>query len=560
MERYYIGIDIGDGETAVAYLTEDAVAPQMVNLGYPNYSILSAVGKDASGRLAIGDNAMLNAGGTGQTVRFKSRFLTDEQAKEDILHFAQGLAQALQEHSGLMSPQAERRLIVGCPTGAEWTEERRREYAEIIGQALPVQPVPVGESRAAFLYTRYGGDANIPQKLLNQTVLVIDMGSSTTDLAYIIEGREQHVDVFGSAHLGGGLLDSALLDACVARSDKRAEIEDLFRRVPSVRHRCEVTARRIKEEYFSAQGQGKPFSGSAFQILYYGKTRADYTRLDISADDRAMEALLSGKIKALGNASYQDSVRDLLKNARQVTKKQPPDLVILTGGASKMRFFQQAVQTAFPNAIMACCDKPEYSIARGLAFACRVDDRMEKFREAIARFTASPDYDGKLSTAVSDLADRLAAAFAPLYIDCLFAQKGAWDNQSFLNKEEVKTAFHSALESWGREGLNAVNDEIRNICRRFKVVDEAKMPIPKPETLPVTLPTFSLTGMVRVIGRLPVIGPLVKKRYVDNANDELRSMLKNPSGAFYLALCAQLKKELKDDIDRRAREVEIPIV
>ena len=41
--------------------------------------------------------------------------------------------------------------------------------------------------------------------------------------------------------------------------------------------------------------------------------------------------------------------------------------MILTGGASRMAFFQQACREAFADALVVLCPEPEFSIARGLA-------------------------------------------------------------------------------------------------------------------------------------------------------------------------------------------------
>lgn len=585
MEKFYIGIDIGDGETAVAVLTEHAVSPLMVALGYKNPSILSAFGFDKENKPVIGENVVLSDKMTGQTVRFKSRFLIDTSAGTDLLHFAQGLAKALQDYSGLMSDQDERRMIIGCPTGAGWTADRRTHYAGIIRQALPICEQPVGESRAAFLYTRYSGDTNIPQELLNENVLVIDMGSSTTDLAYIVKGKEQ-IGVFGAEHLGGGLLDRALLDECVAKSSKCSEIKALFERVPSARHRCEITARRIKEGYFTAQAKRNAeeastvqsseavFQQRMYEILFYGKTRAEYTRLELTVDEAGMSNLLNMPLEELEGRSYMESLQELLEHAREVTKEQPPNLVIMTGGASKMPFVQQAVRTAFPNAVPACCNAPEHSIAQGLAFACRVDARMENFRREIDDFTKSPLYEKQLDEALPELVKALAEVLSPLFVEQLFSKDAqqVWHGASarksqamehlhrrFFKDPKVQNALGTALERWGESGLNAMSEEICRICRHYRVRD-AQLPLPKAGQLTIKLPAFELAPVIRMIGHIPLLGSLVRQQYVCSANSAMSQLLSDRAGTFYLSLRSELKDGLKADIDQRAREVEIPIV
>lgn len=451
MANYYLGIDIGDGETAVAVLTEESVAPQMVHLGYKDASILSAVGVDEQKQIVIGENVVLLPKIEGQTVRFKSRFLSDTGARADLLQFAQGLAQALQTHSGLMQAENQLLMTVGCPTGEGWSPETRKHYASIIQQALPINDAPVGESRAAFLYTKYGGDGQVPQHMLDGNVLVIDMGSSTTDLAYIVKGQDQTMNVFGASRLGGGLIDQMLLEQCVERHPLKDELRNLFKRVPSLRHRCEVTARKIKEAYFTAEmnGTADSFKQSKSEILFYKNTRADFTRLVLSlntVDPNAevtanateapkaadnMNALLDAPLplyeeetqseqETNTRPSFRASLNTLLSDAVHKTQENPPALIILTGGASKMPFFQEAVKTHFPNAVMSCCEHPEFSIASGLAFACRVDNRMEQFRQSIHHFTDSHAFEILLEKSLPSLIHNLCDTLAPLFIDQLF--------------------------------------------------------------------------------------------------------------------------------------------
>lgn len=575
MINFYIGIDIGDGESAVAVLSEEAVSPSMVSLGYKSPSILSAVGFDKDGKTVIGENVAFAPNITGATVRFKSRFLTDVSAKTDLLHFAQGLNEALHTYGAeLMSDQYVRRMIVGCPTGTGWTDEKRADYAGLIRQALHVCEKPVGESRAAFLHTLYSGDANIPRELLDENVLVIDMGSSTTDLAYIVKGREQQADVFGAAHLGGGLLDRALLDACVAEAKDCEQIRSYFARVPSALHRCEVAARRIKEGYFTDQANGQFFQKQSIMTLFCGKTKAQSTQLRLTVDDSRMKKLLHTPLEELGNRSYLESLQELLKKACEITKANPPDLVIMTGGASKMPFVQVEVSQMFPKACCVCSSAPEESIARGLAFACRVDARMEDFRCRIDEYTKSTQYENQLDQALPELVKVLAEALSPVFVEWLFSKdiQQVWHgaatqpigaeqllHQSFFADPKVRVAFETALKHWVEHDLTAMAEEISRICKRYKV-SEPQLPLPRAENLKMKLPDFKLSPMIRMLGNIPFLKDLVRQRYVLRANQAMNQLMSKRAGTFYLTLRGELKESLKADIDQRARNVEIPIV
>ena len=145
----------------------------------------------------------------------------------------------------------------------------RETYADLVRMALPVPEMPVGESRAAFLYTNYSGSLGVSPELLKGSVLVVDMGSSTTDLAYVVAGKDETKTMaeFGEAFLGGGMIDQAILRHCVEANDKAQEINDLFEREPSIRCNCEVTARQVKEEYFTALKENRTYAGKRWVFL-----------------------------------------------------------------------------------------------------------------------------------------------------------------------------------------------------------------------------------------------------------------------------------------------------
>ena len=64
------------------------------------------------------------------------------------------------------------------------------------------EPQVISESRAAFLYAKYAKTVALDIDVLSKTALVIDIGSSTLDFAYIVDGRETGVGTFGETALG----------------------------------------------------------------------------------------------------------------------------------------------------------------------------------------------------------------------------------------------------------------------------------------------------------------------------------------------------------------------
>lgn len=106
----YVGIDIGDGESAVSVVSRDgALLPTVVPLGNAN-SIRSIVGRLGE-EPVIGDAVVLNHAVTDRSARFKSRFLYDNRARQDLRLFAEGLYAMLSK----ALHDDELKIALGCP-------------------------------------------------------------------------------------------------------------------------------------------------------------------------------------------------------------------------------------------------------------------------------------------------------------------------------------------------------------------------------------------------------------------------------------------------------------
>lgn len=188
----YIGFDVGDGESAIAAFEQGSgIEPVILPVG-GSRSFLSAVGM-LNGEIVVGERAYTDALADGLSVRFKSRFTYDPARNEDVVRFVRGAVRDLQEN-GLLHP--EDAFVVGCPAG--WNAATRARYRELLTRAGLREPQVISESRAAFLYAKYARTVALDIDVLSKTALVIDIGSSTLDFAYIVGGRET-----GVGHLRG---------------------------------------------------------------------------------------------------------------------------------------------------------------------------------------------------------------------------------------------------------------------------------------------------------------------------------------------------------------------
>ena len=423
-----LGFDLGDGESAVTLLDGDStVEPRVIPI-HARSSILSAVGmKD--GRIVVGEEASVLSGAQDVKVRFKSRYLTDPGAAADVRLFAQGVMNELMREEPALMAQVSS-TVVGCPAG--WGEGRREQYAMLMESAGFPNVHVVPEPRAAFLYARHARGLRIDPGLMSHSAMVIDIGSSTTDFAYIIDGHQQELSLFGDTNLGGGVLDELILSRSIAQSPDRQALERVMQESPAWKSYCELEARRLKEKYFLNEGKWQSQPLTTHLVVCYDQT----LMLDLSLDGAAMEEIIHTPTNLLGGRSFVSCLQDALLAGSKVSSACPPQVVILTGGASRMAFFQEACRNAFEDALHVLCPEPECSIARGLAYAGRVDEMLKVFRQEIASIARGE----KLNALVLESVHELYAPVAGALFDA------------------AKESAAKAVRLWRRGGVDTIEE------------------------------------------------------------------------------------------------------
>ena len=401
----YIGFDMGDGESAVAAFEHGSLIEPVILPVCGSASLLSAVGL-LSGEIVVGDRALTDALAQELSVRFKSRFTTDPASYEDVVRFVRGVLSDLRQ-SGALRPDD--RFVVGCPAG--WNTAARTRYRDLLVRAGVENPQVISESRAAFLYAKYARTVALDVDVLNESALVVDIGSSTLDFAYIVDERETGVGTFGETALGGGLLDAALLRRAVERSRDRAALRSVLSESRSWYSYLEIEARRLKEDYFTRLAtEAAPVAKKTLRVCYDG-----VQRLTLQIDNEEASHLVDDPLPELDGRSFSQAVSEALDNAARLTSERPPQLLLLTGGASRMPFFREACQERFPAAVVVSCPEPEFSIAKGLAYAGWVDENLRAFRKAIREEIT----DARVSAIASESLPALIPAVAKLLCDLI---------------------------------------------------------------------------------------------------------------------------------------------
>ena len=401
----YIGFDMGDGESAVAAFERRSLIEPVILPVCGSASLLSAVGL-LGGEIVVGDRALTDALAQELSVRFKSRFTTDPASYEDVVRFVRGVLSDLRQ-SGALRPDD--RFVVGCPAG--WNTAARTRYRDLLARAGVDNPQVISESRAAFLYAKYARTVALDVDILNESALVADIGSSTLDFAYIVDGRETGVGTFGETALGGGILDAALLRRAVERSRDRSALRSVLSESRSWYSYLEIEARRLKEEYFTRLAtEAAPVVKKTLRVCYDG-----VQRLTLQIDNDEASHLIDDPLPELDGRAFSQAVSEALANAARLTAERPPRLLLLTGGASRMPFFREACQEAFPAAVVVSCPEPEFSIAKGLAYAGWVDENLRAFRQAIREEIT----DARVSAIAAEALPALIPAVARLLCDLI---------------------------------------------------------------------------------------------------------------------------------------------
>lgn len=450
-KRYtdYFGFDLGDGESAIAWMRPGKrTEPQMIELR-GRKSIITAIGRHKEKGMLIGEEACHVSGMDWLSVRFKSNYLMDpKESGELIEQFARAVLETLIK-DGRMDSVETACFFIGCPSG--WSREVREGYREHFVAAGMVNCEVISESRAAFMFARESGELRVSDDLLTRPTLIIDAGSSTTDFTYVADLSEKSLKTsdFGEVTLGGGLIDQLALDMNIRRNPQAGIIAELLDRYPAYAARCEFEARRVKEMYFTQQMRLSGLPCESAVKLYVGRTPVT---LDISITDEDMREILRKPLNELGGRSFEGAYRESLIRAKNELSDMLPETILLTGGASRMPLVGEICKEVFPDAQILRGLEPEYAIARGLCHALRIDQRIQGFSEAVHELIASDDMENLVMDRLSDLYRVVAGPMTDMLVD---------------------EAAPEVFRLWREGGLKSINEISDEIARRTRLMLES---------------------------------------------------------------------------------------
>ena len=480
MERFY-GFDLGDAESAVTRIIrgEDA-SPKVIPVQEVG-SFITAYAMKKSGQLLIGEGACYDPDVLVRKLRFKSRFLTDSAAKNDIKSFASGVLGELLLSGDLVRGD-DQCFYIGCPAG--WDKSDREDYRGIFESAGYPPLKIVSESRAALVSACRSRHLQVGYDILSKPVLVIDVGSSTTDFAYIMSGKEVELKTGGEVALGGGIMDEILLEEAIDASSDPAKIRRIFRENEVWRTYCEFAARRLKEKYYSDEEYWqKELLTQTVSI----RTQLIPVRLKLTMSPEIADKLLNKKVDRLGGKSFRRVFTDSLMQVRDSITDRQPELIFMTGGVSRMQELRQWCREIFPEAVVICGSEPEYSVAKGLAECGLIDEELSEFKADIAKLIESDVIEDIVGKNIDDLYKSMVESIVdPIldhvaipvidrwrdgYIDRLedidaILEK---DIDAYLHSDDGRELMAKTVTSWLKKVSYGLEEYTMPICVRHNV-------------------------------------------------------------------------------------------
>ena len=454
MDRYF-GFDLGDAESSIARLNRnDKGTPEILAVREAK-SFITAYARLKTGEIVIGESACWTPGAVERKLRFKSTYLTNPDSQADIRTFAAAVLGELYRTGDLIKNE-DCCFYIGCPAG--WGKNDREHYREIF-ERVGYPPLKIiSESRAALISACQSKHLQVGYDILSKPVLVVDMGSSTTDFAYITNGKEVELQTAGEVFLGDGIMDEILLQSAVEASPHRKRIEDVFSVSQPWKNYCEFTARRLKEKYFSDEEYWKSHRCSESVVISY-KTPV---RLKITMSPELAEKMVEQPAARLNGKSFHAVFTESLQQVREKINGDMPELLFLTGGVSKLPAVRAWCEEAFPEAVVITGAEPEFSVSRGLAWSGSIDEELRQFKKEVRELIES--------SAVQDIVKEHIDDFYHTAVDALVGPV-------------LEHAALPAFERW-RSGeikrLEDIDNEMQKDIAEYLHSDEARELLVRP--------------------------------------------------------------------------------
>jgi len=438
-----IGFDLGHGETAVAKARVESIEPpEMLEINNKKVQI-TALGWHPELGYLVGEQALIQAGVTQLKIAFKQKPNNEPHYRKTISNFLETYYHLLKDSKQIEGGETSQ-FYVGCPSG--WSISDREEYQTLLKEAgIPLLSV-VPESRAAFMQAKEAGKLDYDK--LRSAVLIVDIGSSTTDFTLVKSLHEIPID-FGSNALGASLIDKAIFARTLGNHEDKALLERVFEDYPHHQARCELACRKAKEDYFSneqlyshPQSFARGFESINEQIYFIPQV-----------NKAIAQDILKQPLPELGDKSWMQSFRESVTEAKERLDQQGivPKVVLMTGGASRMKFTREICEEIFPEpeSQVRPDPEPERCIALGLARVGRWDLRASAFKEEIDKVFDSKKLKEIIERHIPELIELLTKPLSESLIEnAVKPSLKDWQKNKIRTLGDLESSMKSGAEQW----------------------------------------------------------------------------------------------------------------
>jgi hypothetical protein len=397
-----LGFDLGDGDTVVARSHPSGSGATVLPIDLRRESTMTVVGR-REGATLVGRRALQAADVRDVDVNFKGRFEAGSAAEQSLVEFVRAVRESMVEHYALKSGRT--LVMLGHPAAWAKGSARHSAYLKAFERGFApgaVRAVP--ESRAVLFALRDEG--LLRSSDLMGDVLVVDIGSSTTDFTLVRNLVAREVIPAATTSLGAAHIDRMVLRDFLDRPENAGFARTADQTMIS---RVLISIRDVKEDLFD------------YEPHLLSQTGGDDVRLPLRDSPQAARAAalppwsvstedlrlaITRASAELDGMSWLDRFRSDLDHAlRQVDTEGL--VVCLTGGGARMGFVADVIHER-SGVWPLRPEPPHLAVARGLALAGQTMVRAQNFLQATERLVRSEEFDALVERHMPKYAEAVA--------------------------------------------------------------------------------------------------------------------------------------------------------
>jgi len=380
--KYIVGLDLGDGESTLSFckISGDDKPEIFEYKGSKNILTAVKVGKIS---VSIGEEVINKSTDLKSEIslNFKyapsdNRFALTGKGKD----FVRVLYNEFSiKHKEITSKNS--LLYIGHP--ASWTTEEVTAYSKLFDDITSLPPFQlISESKSALIYIK-DNFTEITNGSFSGRVLVIDIGSSTTDITYLENFVIKPNDFPNGKNLGCRLIDEAILTNIM--SNESQEWHDvIYKDEPNENNYLYLMyiCRKYKEKAFGGSLSLIPPTNDAFLSIY----NHFKTKLLSLTQNEILE------LKVDNHLTWREQFLSLLKNIKSIIYE-TPNMIVLTGGGSRMKFVYEDCSQVFSlnKGDLPIDINPSFTVSLGLTSYGKTKYKVSNFYDEINTFCNSDE-------------------------------------------------------------------------------------------------------------------------------------------------------------------------